>query len=113
MTWKLLAHLALLPVCAWALVEVFSVSSTKASMGIAIWLLAAAILHDFLLLPLYSGADRVAQRALMLLLIAAGAGWLMWGVVRRLVAPSATTGAALSRGAAAVPQGPGAGGSAL
>ena len=54
-----------------------------------------------------------AMRALMLLLIAAGAGWLMWGVVRRLVAPSATTGAALSRGAAAVPQGPGAGGSAL
>jgi hypothetical protein len=64
MTWRLLIHLALLPLCAWALVEVFSVSSSKASMGIAIWLVAAAIVHDFLLVPLYSGADRVAQRGL-------------------------------------------------
>lgn len=61
---RLLAHLALLPVCAWALVQVFGVSSSKAAMGVAIWLLAAAIVHDFLVFPLYSSLDRVARGAL-------------------------------------------------
>ena len=64
MRWRLLAHLALLPVCLWALVQVFSVSSSKAAMGIAIWLVAAVIFHDLLLFPLYSGLDRVARLAL-------------------------------------------------
>lgn len=64
MRWRLLAHLALLPVCVWAVVQVFSVSSAKAAQGIAIWLLAAAIVHDLLLLPLYAGLDRVARLAL-------------------------------------------------
>jgi hypothetical protein len=59
-----LANLALLPLCAWALIELFSVSSAKASVGIATWLLLVAVLHDLVVLPLYSGADRVAQRAL-------------------------------------------------
>jgi hypothetical protein len=64
MRWRLLAHLALLPVCVWALAQVFSVSSAKAAMGVAIWLVAAAVLHDLLLVPLYSGLDRLAQLAL-------------------------------------------------
>jgi hypothetical protein len=64
MRWRLLAHLALLAVCVWALVQLFSVSSAKAAQGIAIWLLAAAIVHDLLLFPLYSGLDRVARLAL-------------------------------------------------
>jgi hypothetical protein len=64
MRWRLLAHLALLPVCVWALVQVFSVSSAKAAMGVAIWLVAAAVLHDLLLVPLYSGLDRLARLAL-------------------------------------------------
>jgi hypothetical protein len=64
MRWRLLAHLALLPVCVWALVQVFSVSSSKAAMGIAIWLVAAVIVHDLLLFPLYSGLDRVARTVL-------------------------------------------------
>jgi hypothetical protein len=64
MSWRLVAHLALLPVCVWALVEVFSVSSSKAAIGIAVWLAAAAILHDLLVFPLYSGLDRVARLAL-------------------------------------------------
>jgi hypothetical protein len=59
-----LANLVLLPVCAWALVEVFEVSSTKTAMGIATWLLAAAILHDLILLPAYAGGDRALQRVL-------------------------------------------------
>ena len=61
MRWRLLAHLALLPVCVWALVQVFSVSSAKAAQGIAIWLLAAVVLHDLLLFPVYSGFDGVAR----------------------------------------------------
>jgi hypothetical protein len=61
---RVLAHLALLPLCAWALVKVFDVSSDKASVGIATWLLAAAVLHDFVLLPLYSAGDRAARQAL-------------------------------------------------
>ena len=64
MRWRLLVHLALLPVCVWALVQVFSVSSAKAAQGVAIWLLAAAIVHDLLLVPLYAGLDRVARLAL-------------------------------------------------
>jgi hypothetical protein len=56
-----LANLLLLPLCAWALIELFSVSSAKAAMGIATWLIAAAILHDFLVLPAYSTADRVIR----------------------------------------------------
>jgi hypothetical protein len=57
-----LAHIVLLPLCAWALVEVFSVSSAKAAMGIATWLIAAVLVHDFLVLPAYSAADRVIRR---------------------------------------------------
>ena len=33
-------------------------------MGIATWLLLAAILHDMIVLPLYSGLDRGARAAL-------------------------------------------------
>ena len=64
MRWRLLVHLALLPLCGWALVQLFSVSSAKAAQGIAIWLLAAAIVHDLLLVPLYAGLDRAARVAL-------------------------------------------------
>jgi len=59
MKWRLLAHLALLPVCVWALVQAFEVSSRP--LRIAIWLVAAAVLHDFVLFPLYSGLDRGAR----------------------------------------------------
>jgi hypothetical protein len=59
-----LAHLVLLPLCAWALVEVFSVSSPKAAVGVATWLVAAVIVHDLVLFPLYAGADRAALSVL-------------------------------------------------
>lgn len=64
MTWRLLAHLALLPLCVWALVQVFSVSSSRAAIGIAVWLAAAAVLHDLVLFPLYSALDRGARLVL-------------------------------------------------
>jgi hypothetical protein len=60
----LIAHLALLPLSVWALVKLFSVSSSKAVVGVATWLLAATVLHDLVLLPLYSSADRAARLAL-------------------------------------------------
>ena len=58
---RLLAYLALLPLCAWALLEMLGGRSAE---RIAIWLVAAVVLHDLVLLPLYSGADRVAQSVL-------------------------------------------------
>jgi hypothetical protein len=84
-----LANLLLLPLCAWALIEVFSVSSAKAAMGIATWLLAAAIVHDLIVLPAYSSGDRALQRvlgpAINYVRIPAGLSLLMlvvfWGTI--------------------------------
>lgn len=83
MSWRLFAHLALLPVCAWALVQAFEISSTP--LRIAIWLVAAAVLHDFVLFPLYSGLDRGARlllrgAAVNYVRIPAGLSLLMLGV---------------------------------
>ena len=85
MRWRLLVHLALLPVCAWALVQIFTVPSTKAAMGIAIWMVAAVIIPDLVLFPLYSGLDRGARlvlrgAAVNYVRIPAGLSLLMLGV---------------------------------
>jgi hypothetical protein len=85
MRWRLLAHLALLPVCVWALVQAFSVSSSRAALGLAIWLAAAAVLHDLVLFPLYSALDRGARLVLRgatvnYVRIPAGLSLLMLGV---------------------------------
>jgi hypothetical protein len=58
---SLLAYLALLPLCAWALLEILGGRSAE---RIAIWLVAAVVVHDLVALPLYSGADRAAQSVL-------------------------------------------------
>jgi hypothetical protein len=58
---RLLAYLALLPLCAWALLEILG---GRSASRIALWLVAAVVVHDLVLLPLYSGADRIAQAAL-------------------------------------------------
>jgi hypothetical protein len=58
-----ITHLVLLPVCLWALVQVFSVSSSEAAVGIATWLVAAVIVHDVVVFPLYSALDRAARLA--------------------------------------------------
>jgi hypothetical protein len=60
----LLAHAALLPLCAWGLYEVLTVSSPKAARGIVLWLVAAVVLHDLVLLPLYSAIDRAGRSVL-------------------------------------------------
>jgi hypothetical protein len=56
----LVAHLALLPLCAWALIELLG---ARQAANIVAWLVAAVVLHDFLVLPLYSGADRAMRLA--------------------------------------------------
>jgi hypothetical protein len=57
---KLLAHLALLPLAGWALLQILELNTARA---IVTWLIAAVILHDLVLLPAYSLLDRLAQRA--------------------------------------------------
>ncbi|HEX5617586.1 MAG TPA: hypothetical protein VFX51_04165 [Solirubrobacteraceae bacterium] len=95
MRWRLLAHLTLLPVCVWALVQVFSVSSSNAAIGIAIWLAAAAVLHDLVLFPLYSALDRGARLVLRgatvnYVRIPAGLSLLLLGVFFSTVAGKGT-----------------------
>jgi hypothetical protein len=55
----LIAHLALLPLAAWALL---SALDFRGASNMIAWLIAAVILHDLVILPLYSGIDLAAQR---------------------------------------------------
>jgi hypothetical protein len=56
----LLAHLIGLPLIAWALLTVLDF---RAASNVVTWLIAAVILHDLVLLPLYSGVDLAARAA--------------------------------------------------
>ena len=56
---SLLAYLALLPLCAWALLEILG---GRSAQRIAIWLVACVVVHDLIVMPLYSGADRGLRR---------------------------------------------------
>jgi hypothetical protein len=56
----LLAHLALLPLAGWALLQVLDF---RAASNVVLWLIAAVILHDLVLLPAYSVLDRVGRAA--------------------------------------------------
>jgi hypothetical protein len=58
---SVLAYLALLPLCAWALLELLG---GRGAERIALWLAAAVVVHDLVALPLDSGADRAAQALL-------------------------------------------------
>jgi hypothetical protein len=57
----LLAHLVLLPLIAWALLTVLDLA---AAANVVVWLVAAVILHDLVLLPAYSALDRASRAAL-------------------------------------------------
>jgi hypothetical protein len=82
----LLAYLTLLPLCAWALLEMLD---SAAAQRIAIWLVACVLLHDLVLFPLYSGADRGLRRlaggAVNYLRVPAGLSVLLlvvfWGTI--------------------------------
>jgi hypothetical protein len=56
---RLLAYLTLLPLCAWALLEILGGRSAE---RITLWLVACVIVHDLVVFPLYSGVDRGLRR---------------------------------------------------
>src|SRR3712207_5468056 len=56
----LLAHLAALPLAAWALLQLAGAANAG---RIFAWLAAGVIVHDLLLLPLYAALDRAGRRA--------------------------------------------------
>jgi hypothetical protein len=56
----LLAHLALLPLAGWAILQVLDFRGAR---DVIIWFVAALILHDLVAVPLYTTLDRVARRA--------------------------------------------------
>jgi hypothetical protein len=51
----LLAHLALLPLAAWALLEILD---GRSAARIVTWLVACVIAHDLIVWPLYTTGDR-------------------------------------------------------
>ena len=55
-----LAHLAAFALAGFALLQLVDV---RAAGNVLVWLIGAAVLHDFLLLPVYSALDRAAQAA--------------------------------------------------
>jgi hypothetical protein len=77
----LLAHLAVLPLAGWALLRIIDLNAAR---NILIWLLAAVILHDLVLLPAYSALDRLAaaatRGAINYVRVPAGI-WLLLGLV--------------------------------
>jgi hypothetical protein len=77
----LLAHLAALPLAVWALLQL---ADMRAFANVAAWLVAAVVLHDLVLLPLYSGLDRVgrlgAGRAINHVRVPAAISLLLLGV---------------------------------
>jgi hypothetical protein len=83
----LIAHLALLPLAAWALLTVLDF---RAASNVVLWLIAAVILHDLVLLPVYSVLDRIGQvtvrGAINYVRVPLGLSLLMllvfWGTIR-------------------------------
>jgi hypothetical protein len=83
----LLAHLILLPLIGWALLTVLDF---RAASNVVLWLVAAVIVHDAVLLPAYSAVDRAGQVALRgainYVRVPAGLSLLMllvfWGTIR-------------------------------
>jgi hypothetical protein len=59
----LLGHLAVLGVVVVALWELLPGGGWARAINIIVWLVAGAIIHDLVGLPLYSAVDRGAQRA--------------------------------------------------
>jgi uncharacterized membrane protein len=57
---KVLAHLILLSIAGWALLTALDF---RAADNVVVWLVAAVILHDLVLLPAYSALDRLARFA--------------------------------------------------
>jgi hypothetical protein len=56
----LLAHLAVLPLAAWALLQV---ADRPDGLRILVWLALSAVVHDLVLMPFYGLLDRFGRRA--------------------------------------------------
>ena len=56
----LLAHLAAFAVAGYALLQVLG---ARGARDVVVWLVAAVVLHELVLLPAYSALDRAARRA--------------------------------------------------
>jgi len=54
-----IAHVVLFVLFAYVVLQIFD---TRAIGNIVVWFVAALILHDLLVLPLYAGLDRLGQR---------------------------------------------------
>ncbi|MEJ7891019.1 MAG: hypothetical protein WKF94_00065 [Solirubrobacteraceae bacterium] len=57
----LVAHIGLFALTAYAIVQIFTLG---AAANAIVWLIAAVIVHDAVLWPLYSGADGAGRRLL-------------------------------------------------
>jgi hypothetical protein len=55
----LLAHVLLLPLAGWAILQVLSFRGAR---DVVVWFVAALILHDLVGLPAYTALDRLLQR---------------------------------------------------
>ncbi|MEV4423486.1 hypothetical protein AB0L40_26475, partial [Patulibacter sp. NPDC049589] len=64
----LLLHLTAITLIAWILSQSFDARYSASYKNLAIWMVAGAIINDFIAIPLYVGADRIAR-------------WI-WGFVR-------------------------------
>lgn len=78
---RVLAHLVLLPLAGWALLQIVELRTAR---DVIVWLIAAAVLHDLVLLPAYSALDRLAmrsaRRSVNYVRVPAGI-WLLLGLV--------------------------------
>jgi Na+/melibiose symporter-like transporter len=61
--WHLAGHVAALAVVGYALWALLPGGGTARALNLVAWLIAGAVLHDLVGLPLYSLADRATQRA--------------------------------------------------
>jgi len=59
---RLAAHVLLIAITAWLLAQMFHVNVAPQPLNLALWLFVGALVHDLLLLPLYSGADALIRR---------------------------------------------------
>lgn len=57
--WHLLGHLAVLAIVVYAIDQIFVL---EAAEKVLLWMAAAILVHDVVLWPLYSGADRTGRR---------------------------------------------------
>ncbi|MEV4422766.1 hypothetical protein AB0L40_22730, partial [Patulibacter sp. NPDC049589] len=57
----LLLHLAAITLIAWVLSQSFDARYSASYLNLAIWMVAGAIINDFVAIPLYVGADRAAR----------------------------------------------------